>query len=291
MSTRFTVLVPAHDEEAVIGRLLAALAPPSGREAEMDVIVLCNACADNSADVAREAMPAARIVEISHPGKANAINQGLKLANGGPVFVVDADIVVGFHTLECLADILRDGSIMVASPMARIDTSSSSGAVRAYYRIWQLLPYLRSGVGGSGVYGLSQKAAMQINPLPLIIADDSYVRRSFHAAELARITTLPDGQPVFTTVFAPANLPALIRVEARRRAGDAQLAQFQLMQPSGMGISLFNLPRQLDATASWLDLFVYMAVKFAGRVLYRLNRLLGRADIWWRDDSSRKSLG
>ena len=55
MPSRFTVLVPAHDEERTIARLLEGLRPLPGREGEIAVIVVCNACRDETAARARAA--------------------------------------------------------------------------------------------------------------------------------------------------------------------------------------------------------------------------------------------
>ena len=39
--------------------------------------------------------------------------------------------------------------------------------------------------------------------------------------------------------------------------------------------------------ATLRDVVTYMAIKIAGRLLFRWNRLRGRAKIWTRDESSR----
>lgn len=253
----------------------------------MDVIVLCNACSDNTADAARRAMPWASIVEIPRSGKANAINEGLKLVAIGPVIVVDADILVNFETLACLAERLRDNQTMIASPTMKMDTSQSSFAVRAYYRVWQNLPFALTGIGGSGIYGLSPAAVERINPLPDIIADDSFIRHQFDLAQQARIGSTASGKAVFSTVFAPRDLCALVRIEARRRAGDAELAHLSPAKSPLGGTTFASLLGFVRGPAHLLDLAVYLLVKSAGRLLYRVNRWRGRAHLWWRDDSSR----
>ena len=47
-----SVVIPAHDEEAVVGRCLAALLD-GARPGELDVVVVCNGCTDATADIAR----------------------------------------------------------------------------------------------------------------------------------------------------------------------------------------------------------------------------------------------
>ena len=42
-----SVVIPAHNEETVIGRCLAALFAGAG-EGELDVVVVCNGCRDGT---------------------------------------------------------------------------------------------------------------------------------------------------------------------------------------------------------------------------------------------------
>ncbi|MFA7587071.1 MAG: glycosyltransferase, partial [Novosphingobium sp.] len=220
MPSRFTVLVPAHNEERTIGRLLAGLAPPPGREAEFEVIVLCNDCTDATAARAIEAMPQARVVQIPEPGKANAINRGLDLAHAGPVLVVDADIRVDFAALAAVAECLRDGRTMIAAPALAVDWSRASRWVRAYYRVWLTQPYVTEDLTGSGVFGLSREGIARLGRLPAIIADDAYARSRFAQAERLSVSLCAEGRDTSFTVTAPADLRSLLRIEARRRAGD-----------------------------------------------------------------------
>ena len=60
-----------------------------------------------------------------------------------------------------------------------IDLRGSSLAVRAYYRIWLRLPYVREGMIGVGVYALSEEGRRRFGEFPEVIADDGYVRMLF----------------------------------------------------------------------------------------------------------------
>lgn len=287
MSNRFTVIVPAYNEETVIGRLLRAIAPPPDQITQMDVIVALNGCSDNSASVAREAMPMAQIVEIPRAGKANAINHGLVSTKAFPVFVVDADVITSFAALAATARSLGDKKAMIAAPALTVDCERSSAAVRAYYRVWQSLPYVRDGLIGSGIYGLSEVAADRIGMLPEVIADDQFVRLQFAPEERLSVQADGNGNSVSFIVTAPRNLLPLLRIEARRRAGDAELAQLPQMRKQPRDTTLGSLLRYGCRPAQWADLAIYLGIKIGGRVLYLFNRLRGRSKTWWRDDSSR----
>ena len=91
-----TVLVPARNERAVAGRLLAALARLEYPADRISFVFVCDGCSDDSALVfrcwtARHAN--ARVLELAaQEGKAAALQAGLRLATGAIVVVVDADV-------------------------------------------------------------------------------------------------------------------------------------------------------------------------------------------------------
>lgn len=102
---RFAVLIPAHNEQAVIKRTLETLLPtiPAGNK----VVVVADNCTDNTAAIAREC--GAKAIERSnatHRGKGFALDFGLAyLADSQPEVVVflDADCRVDEHTAIRLA--------------------------------------------------------------------------------------------------------------------------------------------------------------------------------------------
>ena len=58
-----SVIVPAHDEAAVIARCLGALLEEVA-PGTLDVVVACNGCTDATAAVAREWAPLVRVLEL-----------------------------------------------------------------------------------------------------------------------------------------------------------------------------------------------------------------------------------
>jgi cellulose synthase/poly-beta-1,6-N-acetylglucosamine synthase-like glycosyltransferase len=91
---RWAVLVPAHDEEAVLGQTLADLVPQVGPGNQ--VLVVADNCADRTAEVARAAGAAVveRTSDKSQRGKDYALVYGLDHLEKDPpevVVIVDAD--------------------------------------------------------------------------------------------------------------------------------------------------------------------------------------------------------
>src|ERR671916_3274463 len=95
-----SVIIPAHNEAATIGRNLAALRMGTHGD-DLDVVVVCNGCTDQTADVARRADPRARVIEIPQPSKAEAVRVGNAATDVFPRVHLDADIeLTGAAVLE-----------------------------------------------------------------------------------------------------------------------------------------------------------------------------------------------
>jgi hypothetical protein len=285
----FTVVIPAHDEATVIGNTLRKIYRGLKDDVALEVLVICNGCRDDTAAVARKAAPRAKVVELATGSKSLALNTGLSLATHRPILFVDADVRVGYQSLAAVADALRQDGVMAASPAANLVTHESDALVKAYYRVWKHHPYLREGVGGSGVVGLSEAGLAQLGNFPSIIADDTRVRALFPLSAQRRVSADGEGQPVLSNVLVPKTISNLISCESRWRSGDAQL---QALDPSaeahpGVGPASF---RQLWGwSPSPFDFFIYCGIKAAGRLLYRVNSARGRAGRWHRDESRRRA--
>jgi glycosyltransferase involved in cell wall biosynthesis len=168
----FSVIVPAHNEERVIARCLRALVEGAA-PGELEVIVVCNACKDGTADVVRGFGGPVRLIETETPGKSNALNLGDAEARGFPRFYVDADVVVSVDSLRGMARALERDGIFAASPRVRWELDGASWAVRAFYDIDRRLPSHLQTIGGSGVYSVSERGHQRLGLFPLLTADDA----------------------------------------------------------------------------------------------------------------------
>jgi hypothetical protein len=101
---RFVVLIPAHNEQLVLGRTLKTLIPTLGGKDR--VLVVADNCTDNTALIARQA--GAEVIERREParrGKGYAVDFGLKhLQADSPdaVIFLDADCQVQPDTVRML---------------------------------------------------------------------------------------------------------------------------------------------------------------------------------------------
>jgi glycosyltransferase involved in cell wall biosynthesis len=268
-----TVLVPAWNEAAVIGRTLEGLAPAAGL---LRVVVIANACTDDTAGTARRAAPWALVLETPVPGKCAALNLGLsQAAPRRPVVMLDADLQVTAPAILALVAPLTEGRALAACGEMEVSTSGASALVRAWVRAWALNPYFTRGKFG-GLFALSPTGVARVYPLPGITADDEFIRRSFAPAEIARV-------PACRFVAeAPRSLKPLIRVRKRVLRGNRALGA---AAPPGEG-GRAMLRAALRQPARWPDVALFVLVSLWVRLSLALER--GRPPARWDRDETRR---
>lgn len=273
MTPRATLLVPAWNEGAVIARTLAPLAG-----APLQIVVIANACSDDTGAQARAAAPGALVLETPVAGKTRALNLGFAQALPGlPVVCLDADLrTTAADVLSLVAALeVPEDSAEGACGRMQIDATEASAAVRAYMRAWATGPYLTGGKFG-GLFALSFAAAARLFPLPEVTADDEWIRRS-----LAQIAFVPQAS---FTAMAPRDLPSLIRVRRRSRRGTAELDRAGRHSPRS-GAAAAMLRAALPHPGRVLDLGVYAAVSALVRL--QLAARPSAKAAWERDASTR----
>jgi 1,2-diacylglycerol 3-beta-glucosyltransferase len=112
---RFDVIVPAHNESAVIGRTISSLKRIDWPTDRFRILVCADNCTDNTAQKAREA--GATVLERTDPlrrGKGYALDYtfaaSLSAGLADAVVVVDADTEVSANLLDAIAARLENGA-------------------------------------------------------------------------------------------------------------------------------------------------------------------------------------
>lgn len=272
-----SVIVPAHNEQAVIGRLLRRLAEgdPEGR---LEVIVVPNGCTDDTAGVVRRTAPRARVVEIPTASKIAALNAGDEVASAFPRLYVDADTEVDGAALLSLAALLEGAEPSVGAPRLVLDTTGASLLSRAYHRVWAHTPYVRSDPIGCGVYGLNAAARAQFDTFPDVIADDLWIDRTTRGRRVI------DTEHVFV-FHAPRTARALLARLTRATLGNYQLEQtagISAGTPARSGL----VGEVLRRPSLWASFGVYAVLRGLAAVRARRALRAGRL-AWLRDDSAR----
>jgi len=160
--SRFAVLVPAHDEEAVIGALLDSLAAQTYPRAAFDVYVSCDRCTDRTAEIAARMGAQVLTVPEGRPtGKTSNLAYAMTaidLARYDAVAIFDADNLARPDFLERMNDHLAafpdtpavQGYLDVKNPSDSWVTAVYALSFWYVNRFWQLA---RARWGISAVLG------------------------------------------------------------------------------------------------------------------------------------------
>ena len=276
-----SIVIPAHNESSVIARTLNVLLRDSGSE-ELDIVVVCNGCADDTANIARGFGSAVRVIESDIASKTHALNLGDQASRGFPRIYADADIAITADAVRALASRLERGDVLAVAPMPEINLTGCSWLVRKYFSVRSRLPSSRQGIGGSGVYGLSQAGRERFVQFPAVIADDLYIRTVFRPEERETSTF------VKSLVFAPRTIRLLIAVRTRAYMGTFELAgsfpELWMNRGETNNRTLINLFKEPQL---WIGLLTYCYVNIVARWRARIISLSTRPFIWERDETSR----
>jgi glycosyltransferase involved in cell wall biosynthesis len=276
-----SLIIPAHNEASVISKALAPLAKSVDAEL-IDVIVVCNGCNDDTADVVRRDFPEDICLETDIPSKSNALNLGEQVATHFPRIYMDADVVLKWDALQLIVEVLESGNVLAAAPRFSMDFTAVSWMVKAYYGIWQRLPYVKEGMIGAGVYALSETGRQRFDKFPDVIADDGYVRALFKSHE----RTVVDNCEV--TVRAPRTLADLLKIKTRSRLGVYQLHR-EFPELLGNEEKQYGsaLKRLLPQIWLWPKLAVYLWVNLVARRRAK-KQLADLKNVSWERDESRR---
>lgn len=280
-----SVVIPAHNEAGVIGRCLDALFAGIG-PGDLDVVVVCNGCRDETAAVARRSGHPVRVFELPQPSKVAALRAGDLAARGFPRLYLDADVVLPGPSARAVACRLAAGAL-AARPPIRYETAGCSALVRSYYRARSRMPAVMRSLWGAGVYGVSSTGRSRFGLFPDVGADDLWIDRQFERDEIEIVECDP------VVVGVPRRTRDLLRVLRRTYRGKAETApetgaddHARVTTASALGdlSRLFAVGPRAAADAA-----VYVAFALGARVAIALGGRGASASApgWERDESSR----
>jgi glycosyltransferase involved in cell wall biosynthesis len=283
----FSVIIPACNEASVIARCLSNLLE-GARPGEFEVLVVCNGCSDDTADIARGFGDPVKVLESEVPSKVHALNLGDRIARGFPRLYLDADIVIDLASVRRIVEVLDAGPALAAAPRPEnVFLPGTRWPVRVYYRFWKELPYVQEGMIAAGAYAMSEAGRQRFDQFPDVVADDGYVRMVFEPHERVQAAG------AISHVLAPLTLADLVRTRTRSRLGVLQLRQ-----------KFPDLAHREAKTKRYVRSLFYMLRKYEfyiGAPVYgfviavswlRARRQLSKIAqyVWERDESSRTSV-
>lgn len=268
-----TVIIPANNEAAWIGRCLTALMAQEAEAGAVEIIVAANACTDGTEAIVAGFVPqaAARGWHLicqsdPRPGKTGALNRADAIARGGMRAYLDADVVCEPALLGQLRAALdRPAATYATGTLAVV--RAQSWVTRAYASFWTRLPFVQGGAVGAGLFAVNAAGRARWGEFPAIISDDTYVRLQFAPddrievparyhwpmvegfANLVRVRRRQDAG--VTEVYRL--YPALVAHDRKAPLGKAGLARLALTVPLGFAIyaAVHLAVRLRAADAGW----------------------------------------
>lgn len=272
-----SIIVPAHNEAAVIQRCLDSLVTQTGVD---QLIVACNGCSDNTAALVK-AYPNVICLNIEKPSKTNALNEAEKHISSYPIFYLDADTQLATGAIEKITTALdANPDLKLVAPMPNIDVSKSSWLVKQYYKIWLSLPYIQSGVIATCSFIVTEQGRKRFDHFPDIINDDRFIHCQFKANEISNIA----GTEIY--IQAPRRLYSLIKIKTRARLGNMQLQQRGLCPEPKNKPYVNSLKSRLlskDCIAAWVYYSIASVIRI--RAWIQFKRIANYR--WEKDLSSR----
>jgi len=167
-SKRFLIMIPSHNEEAVIGNLVSNLKELDYPNELYEICVIADNCNDDTAKIARK--KGAKVIEHFYlPGEPKGKPYGIKYAvdqygnritnDFDALVIFDADNLVSLNYLKEMNNHLLKGEKLIQCYLDSknpADNLMTLGYAASYYymnRTWQLAKYrlgLGNAVGGTG---------------------------------------------------------------------------------------------------------------------------------------------
>lgn len=215
-SSRSTIIIPAHNEENVIKRLLDEIKKISHI---YTIVVSCNGCTDSTEDIVEKYSPEIFYVSTGIGSKTNALNlaeEQIKFSL--PCLYLDADVIISCESIVSLLNCAQRYSYPVlVVPKLVMNIENSSFLVKQYYKYWLSTRYCLIEGYGRGMYVLNETARKAFDNFPDVISDDGFVR-----CVIPNLRIIIDNNST-VTIKAPKNLIDLINIKTRSKLGNYQL--------------------------------------------------------------------
>jgi glycosyltransferase involved in cell wall biosynthesis len=277
-----TVVIPAHNEGRVLGRLLGQLVPAAA-PGELNVIVVANGCTDDTAEIAASFGPDVRVLSIPVASKHEALLAADRTEGDWPRVYVDADVELSTEDIRALAKALSQPGVLAAAPERVLALGGRPWAVRWFYDVWTRLPEVRRGLWGRGVIAVGHAGQQRVAGRPPLLADDFAAALMFTPEEQSIV---PGAQAV---VHVPRTFADLLRRRTRAAMGIAQFEQGRYLPGPAPRTQFVDLARIIWAEPRMTPrVALFLSVAVLARLSARRAVARGDYSTWLRDESSRQ---
>lgn len=281
MTPAYGIIVPVRNEAAVLPVTVPGLLAAT-RGDRVRIVWVCNGCTDGSAALIRRlagqgagqgaAGWRAEVIELDRPGKTAALQAGDEaLGDLFPRLYLDADTWLRPGDPARLMQPLVSGAADLVAPGLRFDTAGASPLSVRIGACWLSLPHARTAAFSNAI-GLSAAARALWDRWPDITGDDIFVSATVPAR---RRLIVPEAQ---ATIGMPAGFAGWVRMRARWRRGEAELARLGLSPPRPAQ-QRFALLRQMLSARTAPGAWAFAAA----RVLAALSPTGAAASAWLPD--------
>jgi len=145
--TKFSVIIPAHNEAQYIGKCLRGIGIAARAVAPdaVETIVVANRCTDKTREIAESL--GARVLVNDDKCIAAIRNTGVRAAVGEIVVTVDADSVMGKEALTDIKEKLESGKFVGGGSNVKFDRMSFGIVCSSLYVVLKLLPVMMKNGG------------------------------------------------------------------------------------------------------------------------------------------------
>ncbi len=248
---RISVVIPAYNEEKIIGRAIESVLNSNYPKSKLEVIVVDDGSSDNTYAVASR-YPVKVIRHEKNQGRGKAVMTGYRNASGDIVVTIDADTILDRDALRLVASyMVRDKRI--GASCGRLKPLNSRGLLGIGQRVEYAIGYaytksLKSSMGWmlipSGAFSAYRRELVVDADIHDTIAEDfdlglHVIRKGYRLGYVKEAVA-------YTEI--PSNLASYIRQRTRWSVGGLQvLAKHRdmMFNPRYGSIGLFALPFHL----------------------------------------------
>jgi glycosyltransferase involved in cell wall biosynthesis len=149
-------VVPAHNEELLIGRTLDAIRSAAEQVGEpFEIVVADDDSSDRTGAIALE--HGAKVVRVAHRQIGRTRNAGARASTGDILIFVDADTVISANTLSATLRALHDGAVAGGSGLRLDGQLPWHGSLL----LWLVRTGMRFGRLAAGCYLFCTRAAFE----------------------------------------------------------------------------------------------------------------------------------
>lgn len=169
---KFSIIIPAHNEEKYIGKCLESISKASKAfENQVEVIVVLNRCTDRTEEIAKSY----KCITIKNNDKnlSKIRNAGVDIAKGEIIVTIDADTQMNDHVLASVEKYLTTGKYIGGGVTGKFERMSLGIFVSTLLLIGPLL--LKYGAISVGIFWCYKKDFLAINGFneEMLMAEDA----------------------------------------------------------------------------------------------------------------------